>query len=139
MNREQSRTAGTLDEMPRLVKSERISVMIVISKNDRKIRIGYIPNDQLRNENGSILTRVGTRCTTCNENKGFTLLVERHTFLPSQNDNYFLQCDNCVERIGLEVSEVTKIERIAKLNEKLKLKKISKEKYDQKIEKLLRK
>ena len=103
----------------------------------RKIKIGYIKNSHLINASGLILPRVGNQCETCNDNKGFTLIVERYTAFPSSDDHFYLQCDNCVEQIGLDYTELVKIEKIAKLNEKLELGKISKEKYDKKIGKYL--
>lgn len=111
--------------------------MMDVSSTLKKKKVGYIENSQLRNSSGMLLPRIGTRCSTCKENNGFTLVSERYTKNPTQHDTYYLQCDNCVEQIGLDYTELVKIEKIAKLNEKLELGKISKEKYDKKIGKYL--
>jgi hypothetical protein len=100
-----------------------------------KIKVGYIQNSQLTYKNMNLLPRIGECCETCNNNKGFTLIVERNTYFTTANDNYHLQCDNCVEYIGLEVEEVVRVEKIAKLNELHSLGKISEEKYEKKLAK----
>ena len=113
--------------------------MMDVSCTLRRKKVGYIENSQLKSKSSMLLPRIGSNCASCNKNNGFTLVVERYTSNPTQYDTYYLQCDNCVERIGLDDIEVIRIEKIAKLNEKLDSGKISKEKHDKKIDKYLNK
>ena len=100
-----------------------------------KKRLGEFSGSQLVYEGKSFVPRIPVLCDESKESD-YELWLEDRFFIFIFKTRYVIFCKNCGERLELDINEYISINKVVRLNNKLKKGKIDKELYLIKLNKL---